>query len=395
MNDVLIVTSRNVTTAGGELSLIKNRAAELENNWGFTSEIISLCNKNLNVSPGDEAFGNGVYIRKNFSNPLTLLQGYEATIRRAEGALRKHRYKAVLLSGVGMLRYVNRIKKAAPQGTLVCADVHGYYGDGRLLSKDEPFFLSTFHKLAAFVEEYEQKHYLHEFDRIFVVSNAYKSFLCETANCTADQFYVVPCGLGTWSSPSTEESIDFRRKYRSKYGASEDELLMLYSGGVSAWQCLPQTIKLFEEINNRTPAKLLILSGDKAGALSLAAGIKDVIVDSYPPSKLPEVFCAADFCFMLRDNYPTNHFAYPNKFLEYAAAHKPVILTPYIFDISRQIEEYGTGIVFDGNVDHLLDKMRSFSCPDEAYIKLIEHNSFKTTLEPFADDLSKMSIEEL
>ena len=111
MHSILIVTSRNVVTPGGEFSLIKNRARALEASWGFSSEIISLCNTALNVADGDEAFGEGTYIRRNFMNPVALLSGYEALIKEAENTLQKKKYQAVLLSGAGMLRYIDLIKR--------------------------------------------------------------------------------------------------------------------------------------------------------------------------------------------------------------------------------------------------------------------------------------------
>ena len=50
MHDILIVTSRNVATSGGEFSLIKNRADALKNGWGIESDVAALCNVRLGVS---------------------------------------------------------------------------------------------------------------------------------------------------------------------------------------------------------------------------------------------------------------------------------------------------------------------------------------------------------
>ncbi len=394
MRDVLIVTSRNVATPGGEFSLINNRATILNAKWGYSSEIISLCNTNLGVVEGQEAFGKGTYIRRNFSNPAALLTGYKTVADVAETTLRQNKFRAVILSGVGLLRYVDRMRSAAGHGTLICADVHGYYGDGKLLSQDEPFFVGSFHRLASTVERYEQINYLKKFDRIFTVSSAYKSFLCEHADCRSSQFYVVPCGLGTRDEFSDEDTARNRSFYRKKYGLEQADTLLVYSGGTSAWQCLPQTIELFKMISARRRAKLLILSGDREGAKRIARDAEDVLVDSYPPDKLPEVFCAADFFVMLREDCPTNHFAYPNKFLEYAAAHKPTITTPYVLDIAQQIDRYKTGILFDGNIEQLLEEMDTFSCPISAYEEMIKLNSFEETLTRFVADLGHINLEE-
>ena len=85
MHDILIVTSRNVATSGGEFSLIKNRADALKNGWGIESDVAALCNVRLGVSEGGEAFGPGVYVRRDFMNPMQLLSGDEAR-RRGVGS---------------------------------------------------------------------------------------------------------------------------------------------------------------------------------------------------------------------------------------------------------------------------------------------------------------------
>ena len=394
MNDILIITSRNVVTSGGEFSLIKNRARALEKYWGLSTDVIALCNTNLGVKEGEEAFGSGVYVRRNFMNPVALLSGYETLIKEAEKALALKPYKAVLLSGVGLLRYVDRIKSAASSRALVCADVHGYFGDGKLLAKDEAFVMGMFHTLAAMVEEHEQKTYLKKFDRIFTVSSAYREFLCREAGCRFEQFYIVPCATGDIPSFRKDEEANYRRCYREKYGIAQDELLMVYSGGASSWQCLPETVQLYERIKNVIPAKLLILSGDKTGVLAAIGNATEVLVDSYQPTELPKVFCAADCFVMLRDDVLTNHFAFPNKFLEYAAAHRPVIATPFVYDIASQIAQEGVGILYDGDVDGLIRELKSFSCGNAQYDTVVNKSAFKVTLVPFVSDIARIGDQK-
>lgn len=390
MHDILIVTSRNVVTSGGEFSLIKNRAHALEQNWNLASDIIALCNTRLGVKEGEEAFGKGTYVRRDFMNPVSLLSGYEALIRQAENALSDNEYKAVLLSGVGLLRYVNRIKKAVSPGTLVCADVHGYFGDGKLLAKDESFVMGTFHTLASMVEEHEQLTYLKMFDRIFTVSSAYRDFLCRKAGCRFEQFFIVPCATGEIPVFSNEEKDSYRKYYRNKYNIAQEEMLMVYSGGASSWQCLPETVQLYDRIKDIIPAKLLIVSGDKAGVFAAIGDVEDVLVDSYRPVELPKVFCAADCFVMLRDDVATNHFAFPNKFLEYAASHKPVVTTPYVYDIASQVAQDGVGVLYDGDVDCLIRQLRSFKCDDATYDSVVNKSAFKETLVPFASDIVRV-----
>lgn len=389
MRDVLIVTSRNVVTSGGEFSLIKNRAVALEQNWGISSDIAALCNERLGVRQGEESFGSGVYVRCDFMNPLDLLSGYERLISRAEELILQGSYKAILLSGVGLFRYVDRMKKAAKaSGALVCADVHGYYGDGYLLARDEPFVLGTFHRFAAAAEEFEQRRYLRRFDRIFTVSRAYRQFLCNTCGCSSEQFYIVPCATGAIPTFSSEDEEANRKAFRLRYEIADTEWLLIYSGGASSWQCLPQTVSLFREMKKRRPVRLLVLSGDIESAKRAIGSSEDVLFDSFRPEELSNVFCAADFFVMLREDVPTNHFAYPNKFLEYVSAHRPVITTPFVYDIAEEVKETGVGILFDSDLDKLLLEMDQASCVPETCDKLVRDASFARSLIPFAHDLN-------
>lgn len=388
---ILIITSRNVVTTGGEFSLIFNRADALKQHWGVVSDIVALKNIAFGVKSGEEAFGSGEYIEASFKNPVSLLGGYEKVIKAAENKLATGKYDAILVSGVGLLRYVDRIRKSA-RGALLCADVHGYYGDGKLLAKDESPFLGAFHRLASSVEEWEQKTFLKQFDRIFTVSSEYVTFLCQNAGCREQQFYVVPCAINEGVDLLSSTERDYNRgSYRTKYGIEDTDLLLVYSGGVSSWQCLPQTITLVNRMNELRPTKLLILSGDKEGARRVVDGCESaasILIDGYPPSLLPNVFCAADFCVMLRDDVPTNHFAYPNKFLEYVSANRPVITTPYVLDVAKQINQFGVGLIYDNDVVALNRSIAAFDFDNARYQDLLALTSFKQTLKPFVTDLT-------
>lgn len=386
MAEILILTSRNVISAGGEFSLIKNRANAFERYWGLTSDIVALANEGLGVSAGKEAFGSGAYIWRDFRNPVSLLTGYRELHQVAVNKIVSGDYRLILLSGAGLLRYVDSIKQVA-KGALVCADVHGYFGDGRLLARSEALPSRVFHTLASVEEEWEQRTALKRFDRIFTVSSAYRDYLTQNCGCRAGQFYVVPCAVDETVRLTTEQQAAFRAAYRSKYHFQDEDLVLLYSGGASTWQCLPQTVELYQRIKKMRPAKLLILSGDKQAAAAAIGNADDVIIDSYKPSRLPEVFCVADFCVMLRENHPTNNYAYPNKFLEYIASYRPVIATPYVNDIAEQIERYHVGLLFTDDTDTLVAKIDSYHEGRKSFDALLEETSFHSTLARCAEEI--------
>ncbi len=147
---------------------------------------------------------------------------------------------------------------------------------------------------------------------------------------------------------------------------------------------------MYREILKRRGAKLLVLSGDIASARAAIGDCDDVEFDSFKPSDLPSVFCAADFFVMLREDVPTNHFAYPNKFLEYVAAHRPVITTPYVYDIAEEIDRHGVGLLYNGDVDDLVLKMDNAVCDRDSCDRLVQEVSFANSLIPFARDLGSV-----
>ena len=91
------------------------------------------------------------------------------------------------------------------------------------------------------MEEFEQRRYLRLYDRIFTVSRAYRKFLCKTAGCKYEQFYIVPCATGSVPNYSADDVAANRSKYRQKYSVDPDEALLVYSGGASSCNvCLKQ-----------------------------------------------------------------------------------------------------------------------------------------------------------
>ena len=78
--------------------------------------------------------------------------------------------------------------------------------------------------------------------------------------------------------------------------------------------------------------KMLLFSGSK----ELVRQYRDkpgVIAGNLSPDKVMETLCAGDFGLMLRDDYATNNYAFPNKFLEYVGSGLRVIATPYVYDV--------------------------------------------------------------
>ena len=173
---------------------------------------------------------------------------------------------------------------------------------------------------------------------------------------------------------------------------SDDDLVFVYSGGASPWQCVNESVELFQKIRDQMgeKCKMLLFSGSR----ELLMQYKDtpgVITDALSPDKVMESLCAGDFGVMLRGDYATNNYAFPNKFLEYVGSGLRVIATPYVYDVRDYIKNYGLGIIIDlpirdSDVREMCKTMTAEYDMEDHFRRrdeLVRKCSFKETLKSF------------
>ncbi len=115
-----------------------------------------------------------------------------------------------------------------------------------------------------------------------------------------------------------------RAACRRELGFSADDIVLVYCGNLSEWQCHPATIRLFEELKQReTRLKMLFITRDKLENIPE----KDFLVLDVANKEVPKYLNASDFGFLLRDDIVANHVAYPTKYSEYLLCGLPVIMT--------------------------------------------------------------------
>lgn len=182
-----------------------------------------------------------------------------------------------------------------------------------------------------------------------------------------------------------------REIYRKKYSVHSNDVLFIYSGGYSPWQCIDESIDLFTKINTKMPnSKFLILSMDKDKIDT--HGNKNIIKDLVTADEVDSVLCAGDYAFMLRGDYVTNHVAFPNKYCEYLASGMKIISSPYLYSISKNIVKFNTGIVLNNNDDfetliNYIDKNKCCKNDVSKIQEILDEISFDKTLEPVANYL--------
>ncbi|MGX7199928.1 hypothetical protein ACWOEH_08740 [Enterococcus nangangensis] len=390
MNKILFVTNRNILTTCGELRLIKNRAEVLYSNWNIGTDFIAIAKKSRI---------NSVHEKMDFPCELRTINASRNSIsvfldikQNIKEMTAKFEYKAIVVSGLFMEKLIPFINEIAPKCKII-ADVHGAAEDVLEVSKEKESFHRYIMKCAYFLEKRILRKYLPKADGIFVVSDALKDYLESLYSVQEIPMYRVPCAT-TNEIMSPSEFSRNRNYYRNKYNVGDDERLFVYSGGVSPWQCIDETIEIYhlisQKINN---TKMLLLSHDVSSIDKTILNEANIIVDSYPSEKIEKVLCAGDFAFLIRKNNLTNKVAFPNKFLEYVKSGMRIIATQNVKDVYCQMKRYNLGIILDIerlDIRELISSIEKME-PSNEYRSVVSEvlriNSFDVQLKKFVCDV--------
>lgn len=138
----------------------------------------------------------------------------------------------------------------------------------------------------------------------------------------------------------------------------------IYSGGAQTYQCIDETIELFNKIKNEIEcAQLRILSPDvqiiHSKIESIYGNVPNYIeIKSVTQSDVINYLVDSDFGIVLRGDDVLNKVSCPTKINEYLAAGLIIICTPFSGHGPSAIEETGAGVVIDLNFQSI--QMRKF-----------------------------------
>ena len=155
-----------------------------------------------------------------------------------------------------------------------------------------------------------------------------------------------------------EQHTSARNETRRELGFSEDDIVVVYSGGTHRYQLIPQMLRIWERMATNTSVKFLLMT-HKTGSdpLLLPEVLGDRLVTlEASRDQVPRYLGAADIGFLLRAPHPLNQVASPIKFAEYLAAGLAIVASPGIGDDSDLV------------VEHLLGVLVNADAPDEAAI---------------------------
>jgi glycosyltransferase involved in cell wall biosynthesis len=191
--------------------------------------------------------------------------------------------------------------------------------------------------------EREEKAVLSSADEVVCVSGAMQEHYREKYKLEGDRWSVVPCATSATVGWDARTRAHLRRALKL-----EDRFVFVYAGSYRKYQMADEMVELFRAVKqDLKEAYFLIFTGDRdrfevaARAGGLTA--EDYRIVSLSHEEVLQTLPAADVGFLLRADSPVNRVASPTKFAEYCICGVPVLLTPYVGDYSRVVEEEQLG----------------------------------------------------
>lgn len=205
---------------------------------------------------------------------------------------------------------------------------------------------------------------------------AVTSVLAEKVSSLAKrEVTVIPCCV-TLQSYSGEKTSASKR---NEIGFSEQDIIFIYSGGLSHYQQVPAMLDLWERFLPDSRVKFLLLTNEDPHShpvtlnelAKFGSRLKHFSVGR---DQIPEMLKLANVGFMLRDTRSLNKAASPVKFPEYLAAGLAVAASPGTGDASELITVNNVGVLIDpANLEEGFQRLSYFL--NEADFELIGKRS--------------------
>ena len=141
-----------------------------------------------------------------------------------------------------------------------------------------------------------------------------------------------------------------REKVRASMGFENEQVVLVYAGGLSGYQMIPQMLRLWAVLQDDPGMRFMLLTNDTPTPSSSSVDVSafnpgNLRRMTVPREQVPKYLGAADIGFLLRENHPLNHVASPVKFGEYLASGLAVVTSPGLGDVSEIVASRGVGIV--------------------------------------------------
>lgn len=172
-------------------------------------------------------------------------------------------------------------------------------------------------------------------------------------------------------------------------------LSFCYLGGMSVWQCFPDTVNLMNKIENNYPESVFkVATNDPASCIQIIKerASKELVskleVYSLKSKKEIEDFLGdCSFGFLIREDSFLNNVSSPIKMAEYLSCGVNVITTSAVKSYAHLLGD--AGIVLDSNLDieNIFFK-GNVNAALEVYDNIFSEGSLRDNFEVFIDELS-------
>lgn len=188
-------------------------------------------------------------------------------------------------------------------------------------------------------------------DRLSTVSGNLRAYLEQETD--RNNIVVIP---SCFNDRSVHFDLEARRDIRASLGLTDQNVVLCYSGGTSAWQRIDDILSLLKRVcsaDRRCHALLLTTSQKEVVRRIQGVQFPDgqAIVRGCHHKDVHRFLSAADIGFIMRHDTTVNNVASPVKVGEYLACGLPVILTRGIGDYSEMLPKAGVGTLLDETTD--------------------------------------------
>jgi glycosyltransferase involved in cell wall biosynthesis len=184
---------------------------------------------------------------------------------------------------------------------------------------------------------------------------------------------------------------------RQELGIDPDDFVIGFSGSIERWYAIDDIIRALPSLMEyRKKTKLLIVGGSlftdykqELAQLTRDFGISDHVIftGTKPYHELPRYIACMDACTIPLLPAQWGDIALPNKFFEYSACGKPIVMRP-MQDVEKiggpHISVYRTQEEFIGIIKELMECSRTFSLN-------FENHSWKKKARQFEDILKTIA----
>lgn len=131
--------------------------------------------------------------------------------------------------------------------------------------------------------------------------------------------------------------------------------IFCYVGGLSVWQCFPETVAFYKSIEDEIPnAEFRVFTPDvdKANKIMEDAGLKRYSARFVKSDELSKELAECKFGFILRAKSPVNYVATPTKLSNYLASGLIPIVSDSVEYFKEVLSDCKYSVVLSDNIDN-------------------------------------------